>query len=255
MPGVEPDPPRCKRGALPVELHPQADADGWSANHHSQRRWRYRPVGSPMLSVRVEGVAGRTRTGVAGITTRNAHRCTTATAGTAGLEPAASRLTSERSGRLSYAPIESRAGGIRTHGLELMRLARTTAPLPRSGLAGRTRTCDLRLPGPVGWPAPPQPDDERRDVPGIDHDAGGRPGSTSSPSPSRDRRPPVTARSTSASLMVSTLGGTRTRSLRVENPASSPASTTRACKAPAAGIEPAISRVTTARLAHSTTPD
>ena len=85
-----------------------------------------------MLSVRVkEGVAGRTRTGVAGITTRSIRLYTTATAGTAGLEPAASRLTSERSGRLSYAPIESRAGGIRTHGLELMRLARTAAPLPR----------------------------------------------------------------------------------------------------------------------------
>ena len=76
-------------------------------------------------------MAGRTRTGAAGITTPNARRYTTATAGTAGLEPAASRLTSERSGRLSYAPNESRAGGIRTHGLELMRLARTTAPLPR----------------------------------------------------------------------------------------------------------------------------
>jgi hypothetical protein len=27
--GVEPAPPRCKRGALPQELHPQG-ADGWS---------------------------------------------------------------------------------------------------------------------------------------------------------------------------------------------------------------------------------
>ena len=44
---------------------------------------------------------------------------------------------------------------------------------------------------------------------------------------------------------MSTLGGTRTRSLRVEGPASSPASTTRAWEAPAAGIEPAISPVTT----------
>ena len=100
-------------------------------------------------------VAGRIRTGAAGITAPNACRYTTATAGTAGLEPAASRLTSERSGRLSYAPIWSRAGGIRTHGLELMRLARTTAPLPRcwiwlAGLepasggdvTGRGRTCD-----------------------------------------------------------------------------------------------------------------
>ena len=32
---------------------------------------------------------------------------------------------------LSYAPMEGRADGIRTRGLELMRLARTTAPLPR----------------------------------------------------------------------------------------------------------------------------
>ena len=36
----------------------------------------------------------------------DARRYTTATAGTAGLEPTTSRLTSERSGPLSYAPIE-----------------------------------------------------------------------------------------------------------------------------------------------------
>src|SRR5918999_2438263 len=88
---------------------------------------------------------------------------TTATmneAGTTGLEPATSRLTSERSARLSYAPERGSAGGIRTHDLELMRLASTAAPLPRS-LAGRSRTCDLRRPKPVGWPAPLQPEDER----------------------------------------------------------------------------------------------
>jgi hypothetical protein len=28
--GVEPTPPRCKRGALPPELHPPVDANGWS---------------------------------------------------------------------------------------------------------------------------------------------------------------------------------------------------------------------------------
>ena len=39
-----------------------------------------------------------------------------------------------------------------------MRLARTAAPLPRS-LAGRSRTCDVRRPKPVGWPAPLQPED------------------------------------------------------------------------------------------------
>jgi hypothetical protein len=39
-----------------------------------------------------------------------------------------------------------------------MRLARTAAPLPRSerqGLAGRSRTCDLRCPRPAGWPSSP----------------------------------------------------------------------------------------------------
>ena len=65
-------------------------------------------------------------------------------AGTTGLEPAASRLTSECSPHLSYAPEDS-AGGIRTHGLELMRLARTASPLPRR--SGRQES-NLRSPAP-----------------------------------------------------------------------------------------------------------
>ena len=48
-----------------------------------------------------------------------------------------------------------------------MRLARTTAPLPRfaAGLAGRSRTCGLRCPKPAGWPTPLRPEAEnpRRD--------------------------------------------------------------------------------------------
>jgi hypothetical protein len=68
----------------------------------------------------------------------------TTRAGTTGLEPAASRLTSERSARLSYAP-EGSAGGIRTHGLELMRLARTAAPLPRKS---GWQESNLRSPAP-----------------------------------------------------------------------------------------------------------
>ena len=138
-------------------------------------------------------------------------------AGTTGLEPAASRLTSECSIRLSYAPMRcSSAGGIRTHGLELMRLARTASPLPRvRGLAGRNRTCGLRRPKSAGWPAPLQPDDR------CEH-------------PRRELNP----------------------RFRVENPASSPFDHGGSvCPAPAAGIEPAISRVTTARLANSTTPE
>src|ERR687887_2155679 len=55
---------------------------------------------------RPHGVTHRTRTGTARFTTSGARRYTTATmrARTTGLEPAASRLTSERSARLSYAP-------------------------------------------------------------------------------------------------------------------------------------------------------
>src|SRR5688500_8196569 len=79
-------------------------------------------------------------------------------AGTTGFEPVASRLTSERSARLSYAPVGS-AGGIRTHGLELMRLARTASPLPRK--SGRQES-NLRSPGPEpgGVPSSLQPADE-----------------------------------------------------------------------------------------------
>jgi hypothetical protein len=69
------------------------------------------------------------------------------------------------------------AGGIRTHGLELMRLARTAAPLPRvvvKGLAGRSRTCGLRFPKPAGWPAPLQPEVDRRVPPaGLEPAASG----------------------------------------------------------------------------------
>ena len=102
-------------------------------------------MSSPLLTVRVKGWPAGLEPASPGSRPRNVCLYTTATAGTAGLEPAASRLTSERSDRLSYAPIDSRADGIRTRGLELMRLARTTAPLPRKEQhsGGRDRTCDL----------------------------------------------------------------------------------------------------------------
>jgi hypothetical protein len=88
----------------------------------------------------------------------------------------------------------SSAGGIRTHGLELMRLAGTAAPLPRK--SGRLES-NQRSPAPEagGFPLP--------------HD------------------------------QLNTLGGIRTRSFRVESPASSPIRP-RGLEAPAAGIEPAL---------------
>ena len=102
-----------------------------------------------MLSVRVNVEGGRPGSNrrLRGSQPRMLLVYTTATmeAGTTGLEPAASRLTSECSARLSYAPWMSSAGGIRTHGLELMRLARTASPLPRK--SGRQES-NLRSPVP-----------------------------------------------------------------------------------------------------------
>jgi hypothetical protein len=104
-----------------------------------------------------------------------------------------------------------------------MRLARTAAPLPRvarfANRSGRQES-NLRSPAP---------------------EAGGV---ADSP----------TARRTIETLCSSTPGGTRTRSFRVEGPASSPVRP-RGREAPAAGLEPAVSRVTTARLSNSTTPE
>lgn len=77
-----------------------------------------------------EGAAGRTRTGAAGITTpmlplHHGHSGD-GRARTGGLSPDKRALWPSE-----LRPREGRAGGIRTHGLELMRLARTTTPLPR----------------------------------------------------------------------------------------------------------------------------
>jgi hypothetical protein len=71
--GVEPAPPRCKRGAHPHELHPQRRECGRvESNHHSAGRPGYSRLSSPVLSVREGGVAGRARTDAARITTANA---------------------------------------------------------------------------------------------------------------------------------------------------------------------------------------
>ena len=62
--------PRCKRGARPVELHPQEEECGRvESNHHSTRRQGYSLLSSPLLSVRVR-VADRVRTGADGAHTR-----------------------------------------------------------------------------------------------------------------------------------------------------------------------------------------
>jgi hypothetical protein len=109
--GVEPTPPRCKRGALPFELHPQG-ADGWSRTttagaprlqrgelarcSASARKWGDRPGSNRRRGDHDPGC----------FRLHHGHH----EAGTTGLEPAASRLTSERSARLSYAPGVARVG-------------------------------------------------------------------------------------------------------------------------------------------------
>ena len=149
----DPRPPRCKRGALPVELHPQVRTGGVEPPQPEAAGLQPVELADAQRPRDTLRATGRDRTGAAGITTPGATDYTTVTmTGTTGLEPAASRLTSECSALLSYAPKgkeereakdsrscrwrgrrtpSSSAGGIRTRGLELMRLARTAAPLPR----------------------------------------------------------------------------------------------------------------------------
>jgi hypothetical protein len=50
--GVEPAPPRCKRGAHPHELHPRVSADGWSRTTTAVGQRGYGPSSSPVLSIR-----------------------------------------------------------------------------------------------------------------------------------------------------------------------------------------------------------
>jgi hypothetical protein len=196
--------PRCKRDARPLSYIPS----------RSMRTGGVEPPQHEATGLQPAELAGAQRpreggwpAGVepapTGVTSPGASVYTTATmkglpgeAGTTGLEPAASRLTSERSTRLSYAP--DSAGGIRTHGLELMRLARTASPLPRR--SGRQES-NLRSPAP---------------------EAGG-----------------VAYSPTARRSCKSTPGGTRTRSFRVEGPASSPVRPRGQEQAPAAGLEPA----------------
>ena len=128
------------------------------SNHHSARHRVYSAGSSPDAQRPLEKVADRVRTGAAGLTTPGASvtprppRNGDDRTRTGGLSPDKRVLCSSE-----LRPHRECAGGIRTHGLELMRLARTTAPLPRS-LAGRSRTCGLRRPKPAGWPSPLQPE-------------------------------------------------------------------------------------------------
>ncbi len=112
--------------------------------------------------------------------------------------------------RPSASQSSSSAGGIRTHGLELMRLAGTAAPLPRK--SGRQES-NQRSPAP---------------------EAGGI-----ALFPTTSLKPPAG--------LEPAASGLRARCHHAIRP--------RGHEAPAAGLEPALSRVTVARLTDSTTPE
>ena len=106
--------PRCKRGALPVELHPREKKSVMRTGGVEPPQREATAVtarrSSPLLSVRMklgwptgfEPVPRGSQPRV--LPLHHGHHET----GTTGLEPAPSRLTSERSARLSYAPDEVR---------------------------------------------------------------------------------------------------------------------------------------------------
>jgi hypothetical protein len=136
--GVEPAFPRCKRGARPLSYVPDGQCERVESNHHSAGAAALQAAelsGAQRSHAARRRATDRIRTGTCRAHTPGCCRYTTVTTTrTTGLEPAASRWTAERSARLSYVP--RCAGGIRTHGLELMRLARTASPLPRICPAG-----------------------------------------------------------------------------------------------------------------------
>ena len=222
--GVEPTPPRCKRGAPPRELRPLRlhSADGWSRTT-TARGAAFTARGALPCSASAFGATDRIRTGTSRITTSGAavtprspwngdDRTEPAPSDEPDCEPERPDLrrwtTRARLSpcRVSYAPRQagSGAGGFRTHDLELMRLARTAAPLPRCvDLAGRSRTCGLRFPKPAGCRLPYDQ---------LEH-------------PRRDSNP----------------------RLRVESPASSPCSTTGA-NGSGGRARTCASRLTVARL-------
>jgi hypothetical protein len=185
--GVEPTPPRCKRGALPPELHPQAirtggveppqpEAPGLQPGEltgaqrpldtrfpvrearggrpDSNRRLGDHDPGCLPLHHGHHGFLGFLARREAAAKLLPAKGSET---GTTGIEPATFRLTSECSCRLSYAP---KLRGWDSNPRSRAHEAREDGPSSTAlGLAGRTRTCGLRFPKPAGCQAPLRPDE------------------------------------------------------------------------------------------------
>jgi hypothetical protein len=121
------------------------------SNHHSTRRQGYSLLSSPLAQRPHElRVAGRARTGASGDHNPGCfrlhhghHESGDDRTRTGGLSPDKRVLcTSELR---PHRREGDSAGGIRTHGLELMRLARTASPLPRKS---GWQESNLRSPAP-----------------------------------------------------------------------------------------------------------
>ena len=183
--GVEPAPRPYKGRVLAVDTTEACDGDGGSRTHSSSLQARrssdratspgadgwsrtttavgprgYSPLSSPVLSVRKkEGRSAGLEPEPRGSRPRmlplhHDHQVSGDDRTRTGACSPDKRVLLP----LSYVPLHS-AGGIRTHDLELMRLAGTATPLRRD-LPGWSRTSDLRRPKPAGCPTPLQADDQ-----------------------------------------------------------------------------------------------
>ena len=204
--GVEPAPSRCKRDALPPELHPQVRTDGVEPPQPEAPRLQRGEL-SRAQRPRTRGAAGRIRTGTSGITTPGASRYTTATM-RGGDDRARTGDLSPDKRVLSSAELRPRRGKGRA--------ASAARPFQLRGRDSnpRSRAHEAREDGPSStalvWPA------------GVEPAISGARSRWGANSPTASRETP---------------GGTRTRvsGLRARRHALRP----RGLEAPAAGIEPA----------------
>ena len=151
--------PRCKRGARPVERRPRGRCGRVESNHHSARPLGYSQLSSPMLSVRMKGRPTGFEPVPRGSRPRMLplhHSHHDGMSGddrtrTGGLSPD-KRLLSP----LSYASVlRGWDSNPRSRAHEAREDSRSSTALRNTGLAGRSRTCDLRFPRPAGWPSSP----------------------------------------------------------------------------------------------------
>jgi hypothetical protein len=152
--GVEPTPPRCKRGALPPDI-PKARTDGVEPPQPEAPRLQRGEL-TRAQRPRKRGVADRIRTDASGITTPGASRYTTATMYYGSDRIRTGTLSPDKRALCSALSYASKLRGWDSNPRSRAHEAREDGPSSTAlGLTGRSRTCDLRFPKPAGWPASP----------------------------------------------------------------------------------------------------